>query len=80
MDVGHFAYPGDEWGKGAHNGYETRQDNGFATIFLKEGVCAVQIFFFQETYFAAKSAWPDIMTNPIIYCISQDCGCTEQNP
>lgn len=68
----HGTDPGHKWGKGADNGDEAGQDDRLAAVFFIKFVGAIQIFFLQEADIPTERFWPDVMPDPVIYCIAQD--------
>ena len=72
--VRHRPDAGHERGEGPDDGHKPGQDNRLGTIFLVELVRTLQMLRVEEPGFLPlENLWPQIVTNPVVHGIAQDC-------
>src|SRR3989304_8338638 len=71
--VGHAPDPGPERREGANDGYEPRENNGLAAVFLVERMRAIEMFLVEKTDFCSlKYPWSYTVIDPVIQRVADD--------
>ena len=71
--VGHLPNAGHKRRERAYDGNESRQDDGLPAVLFVELMGALQVFLVQEPHvFSAKHFWSNVVSYPVVHCISHN--------
>lgn len=82
VEIFHFSNSCDKGCEGSHDRYKSCVDDGFPSVFVKEMLCFVEVFLFDEFFseFGLRDFWSEEFSDFVIHAISEHCCDKDYQP